>query len=158
VVELLRRQFVHVIVDLSRGFSELNITAIEAAHNLLVVCTSDRVGVRGVVESQRILRELLRLPGDPLQYVLNHPSPYAALSAEQLGEMLHIRPVISIPFGGDAPARAALEGQPLVTRFPNSPASKPIVSLATKLEQQLSEARAVASHASLPLKGYAQQI
>jgi pilus assembly protein CpaE len=144
VMDVLRRQFAHVIVDLGRGFSDVNLTAIEAAHNVLIVCTADRIGVRGVAETQRIVRELLRLPGDPLQYVLNHPSPYAPCSPEQLEQTLHIRLLASIPFGGDAPARAALEGQPVVTRWPNSATSKSILTVAARLEQQLAEARALA--------------
>jgi pilus assembly protein CpaE len=144
VMDVLRRQFTHVIVDLGRGFSDVNLTAIEAAHNVLIVCTADRIGVRGVAETQRIVRELLRLPGDPLQYVLNHPSPYTSCSPEQLEQTLHIRLLASIPFGGDAPARAALEGQPVVTRWPNSATSKCILTVAARLEQQLAEARALA--------------
>jgi pilus assembly protein CpaE len=144
VMDVLRRQFAHVIVDLGRGFSDVNLTAIEAAHNVLIVCTADRIGVRGVAETQRIVRELLRLPGDPLQYVLNHPSPYTSCSPEQLEQTLHIRLLASIPFGGDAPARASLEGQPVVTRWPNSATSKSILTVAARLEQQLAEARALA--------------
>jgi pilus assembly protein CpaE len=142
-IELLRRQFVHVVVDLSRGFSEVNLTAMEVAHNILIVCAPDRAGVRGVSETQRIARELLHFPADPLQYVLNHALPYAAVSAEQLEQALHMRLAATIPFGGDAVARAALEGHPVVSRFSSSETSKSVVALATRIDQQLAEARAL---------------
>jgi CRP-like cAMP-binding protein len=145
VLELLRRHFVYVIVDMGRSFSEVNLSAIEVADNMLIVCTPDRVGIRAVSESQRIFRELLRLPGDPLQYVLNHPSPYTLMAAEELEQALQAHFVGTIPFGGDAPARAALEGRPLVTRWPNSVVSKSILSLATRFEQQAREAFALAA-------------
>jgi len=145
VLELLRRHFAYVIVDMGRSFSEVNLSAIEVADNILIVCTPDRVGVRAVSESQRIFRELLRLPGDPLQYVLNHLSPYASMEPEELEQALQARFVGSIPFGGDTPARAALEGRPVVTRWPNSVVSKSILSMATRFEQQVREAFALAA-------------
>ena len=151
-----RNQFVHVIIDLGRSFSEVNLTAIEASHNLLVVCTPERLGMRGVAESQRIFRELLHLPGDPMQYVLNHPSPYAPIPSEEVERGLGVQFAASIPFGGDAPARAALEGHPLVTRFPTSPTSKAINRLADLLEQQLTEARALTRSSTVAVsdRGY----
>jgi CRP-like cAMP-binding protein len=143
-LEVLRNQFAHVVIDLGRSFSDLSLTAIEATHNLLVVCTPDRLGVRGVAESQRIFRELIRSSGEPMHHVLNHPSPYEPLSVEELQQTLGVRFLASIPFGGDTVARAALEGQPLVMRWPNCPTSKAIGRLAELLEQQLAEARTIA--------------
>ena len=147
-MEVARKEFVHVIVDLGRGFSEVNLTAIESTHNVLVVCTPDQSCLRDLTESQRIFHEL-HLPGEPRQYLMNHPSPYVRVSAEQFEQQLSVRMIASIPFGGDAPARAALEGQPLVARFSNSPTSKAIVSLAELLDQQLAEARALTPRAFL---------
>jgi CRP-like cAMP-binding protein len=145
MLDLLRRHFAYVIVDMGRSFSEVNLAAIELADNILIVCTSDRVGIRAVTETQRIFRELLRLPGDPLQYVLNHPSPYTSMAPEELEQTLQARFVASIPFGGDAPARAALEGRPVVIRWPNSAVSKSIQSMAVRFEQQVREAFALAA-------------
>jgi len=148
-IDVLQRHFVHIIVDLSRSFSDVNLAAIEGSHNLMIVCTPERVAARGVAETQRIIRQLVRPPGDPMQYVVNQPSPYAPLSANELEDALHIRLLESIPFGGDAPVRAALEGQPLVTRWPNSATSRAILQLADRLEQQLAEARLLAPTAFL---------
>jgi CRP-like cAMP-binding protein len=145
VLELLRRHFAYVIVDMGRSFSEVNLAAIEVSDNILIVCTPDRVGIRAVTESQRIFRELLKLPGDPLQYVLNHPAPYTLMAPEELEQALQARFVGTIPFGGDAPARAALEGRPIVTRWPSSVVSKAILSMAMRVEQQAREAFALAA-------------
>jgi CRP-like cAMP-binding protein len=145
VLEMLRRHFVYVIVDLGRSFAEVNLAAIEVADNILVVCTPDRVGMRGVAESQRIFRELLRLPGDPLQYVLNHPAPYTSMTPHEVEAALRARFVATIPFGGEVPARAALEGRPIVTRSPSSPISKSILGMAARVEQQAREAFALAA-------------
>jgi pilus assembly protein CpaE len=130
---------------MGRSFSEVNLAAIEVSDNILIVCTPDRVGIRAVTESQRIFRELLKLPGDPLQYVLNHPAPYTLMAPEELEQALQARFVGTIPFGGDAPARAALEGRPIVTRWPSSVVSKAILSMAMRVEQQAREAFALAA-------------
>ncbi len=156
-LELLRRMFAHVIVDIGPGFSEPNLAALESAHNVLIVCTPDRAGVRAVTECQRICRELLRLPGDPLQYLLNHPSPYPSLSAEQLEHALNARLIGSVPYGGETVARAALEGLPVVSRSPHSAVSRAIIGVAERMQAQLSEALQLATRrASTPQGAYAE--
>jgi len=156
-LELLRRMFAHVIVDIGPGFSEPNLAALESAHNVLIVCTADRAGVRAVTECQRICRELLRLPGDPLQYLLNHPSPYPSLSAEQLEHALNARLIGSVPYGGETVARAALEGLPVVSRSPHSAVSRAIIGVAERMQAQLSEALQLATRrASTPQGAYAE--
>ncbi len=144
-MELLRRRFSHVIVDMGRGFSEINLTAIERAANLLIVCTPDRVGLRGVLECQRVFGELLHMPLDPLQYVLNHPLPNTVLSAEDVQHSLGVRLIATIPFGGDVPNRAALEGHPIVSRWSHSPVARSLTHLASLLQQQAAERAAIAA-------------
>ncbi len=144
-LELLRRRFSHVIVDMGRGFSEINLTAIERAANLLIVCTPDRVGLRGVLECQRVFGELLHMPLDPLQYVLNHPLPNTVLSAEDVQHSLGVRLIATIPFGGDVPNRAALEGHPIVSRWSHSPVARSLTHLASLLQQQAAERAAIAA-------------
>jgi Flp pilus assembly CpaE family ATPase len=67
------------------------------------------------------------------------------MTPEEVEQALQVRVVGSIPFGGDAPARAALEGRPLVTRWPSSAVSKSIQSMAMRFEQQVREAFALAA-------------
>jgi pilus assembly protein CpaE len=129
---------------MGRGFSEINLTAIERAANLLVVCTPDRLGVRGVMECRRVFTDLLHLPLDPLQYVLNQSLPNAALSPDDVQQLLGIRLVTSIPWGGDVPTRAALEGYPIVSRWSHSGVGKSLVGLAGLLQRQAAEQAALA--------------
>jgi CRP-like cAMP-binding protein len=144
-LELLVRHFAYVIVDVGRGFSEVNLTAIERAANILMVCTPDRSGVRGIVECQRIFDSLLHVPVNGMQYLLNHPAPHATLSAEQIEQALNVRLVSTIPFGGDVPTRAALEGYPVLTRWAHSPVARSLATLVARLQQQSSEVAALAS-------------
>ena len=68
-LELLRRHFAHVVVDTRRSFSEVNLTAIEVANEVLVICTPDRLAARGVLECLRIFAGVLRLPPESFELV-----------------------------------------------------------------------------------------
>jgi pilus assembly protein CpaE len=139
VLEVLRREFQYVVLDVGRGFSEVTLAAIERSANIMQVCTPDRLGAHGVAECQRIFGDLLRLPLGGLHYVLNHPVPHASFSAEAFEQALGVRLVETIPFGGQVPMRAALEGHPIVTRWAGSPVGKSLLGLAARLEQQAAE-------------------
>src|ERR1700716_2536694 len=43
VLELLRKHFAYVVVDTRRSFADVNLTAIEAADEILMICTPDRI-------------------------------------------------------------------------------------------------------------------
>jgi len=144
VLELLRQHFVHVVVDIGRSFSEVNLTAIEVADLTLLVCTPEQLAVRAARECQRILGEALNVTPQRLGYVLNHPLPYKAMNKNQVEEILGVPLYIEIPFGGDVPTRASLEGQPLLARWPGSPVSKALGELAAMLNQRANEALALA--------------
>jgi Flp pilus assembly CpaE family ATPase len=142
-LDILRRHFDHVVVDTRRSFSDVNLTSIDTADAVLLVCTPDRVAVRGVRECQRILADVLHVPRERCEIVLNHPLPYRTVSTQQLEEMLGSRFTSEVPYGGDAPARAALEGYPLITRWPGNPASKVLAGIAAVLQQRGREAAAL---------------
>jgi hypothetical protein len=61
--------------------------------------------------------------------------------------MLDAHITTEIPFGGEAPGRAALEGYPLVTRWPNNPASKALAEIGEVLQQRGREAAALGAYA-----------
>lgn len=142
---VLRRQFVHVVVDAARSFSEANLAALDSADEVLVVTTPEPGTLRAARESERVLAEMVRLPRERLKHVLNHPFPYKALSREQVQQLIERRLVGEIPFGGDAPARAALEGHPAVMKWPSNQVSRAIVALAQVVERTADEALALAT-------------
>jgi CRP-like cAMP-binding protein len=158
-IDVMRTHFLHVVIDLGRSFSETNLTAVERTQNLLLVCTPERIGVRGVTVAQRIFRDAVHVAGDPMLYVLNHLSPQPSLEAGQVESALSAPLLASIPFGGDAVGRAALEGHPLVMRWPNSPTSKAIGGIADRIQQQLAEVLALApGHLASPTSRHLAEI
>src|SRR5919197_1437495 len=106
VIDLLRRQFVHVVVDAGSRFAEPTLAAIEMADRVLVLCTPEAVTVRDARECQRVLRDLLGCPDERVGYVLNRPLPYASLSADQVSAALGVHLLADVPFGGEDVSKA----------------------------------------------------
>jgi CRP-like cAMP-binding protein len=148
VLEMLRRQFVHVIVDAGSRFAEPALAALEVADRVLVVSTPERAVFDATQETQRVLEDLLGCPAERLEYVLNHPTPYGKLTATELASHLGGAVVHQVPFGGEEVSRICLEGFPLVMSRAHNPASRAIAALAGQLEQSAREALALAGKAT----------
>jgi CRP-like cAMP-binding protein len=135
IIEQLRRQFVHIVIDAGSRFSEPCLAAIEAADQVIVVTTPEASAGRATQETQRVLRDLLAVPEDRVRFVQNQPSPYGKLCSSELAELVGSQRVLEVPFGGEDVTRAGLNGFPLVMSRSGNPTSKAIVKLARDLEQ-----------------------
>jgi pilus assembly protein CpaE len=140
MLDQLRRQFVHVVVDAGSRFSEPCLAALETADQVLVLITPGPFGTRAALEAQRVLRDLLGLPSERVSFVLNQPTPYGRASADDLAKALGSAPrILTVPFGGEEVARASLNGLPLVTSRSGNPMSRAIVRLARELDRSSRE-------------------
>jgi CRP-like cAMP-binding protein len=135
MIDQLRRQFVHVVIDAGSRFSEPCLAAIEAADQVIVVTTPGLGATRATQESQRVLRDLLTVPAERVRYVQNQPSPYGKLSARDLADILGTERVMEVPFGGEEVSKAGLNGFPVVMSRSGNPASRAIIGLARELDQ-----------------------
>ena len=135
VIEQMRRQFVHVVIDAGSRFSEPCLAALEAADQVIVVCTPDPASVVATLETQRVLRDLLSVPMDRVRFVQNQPRPYGKLSARDLEELVGTDRVLEVPFGGEEVSKASLNGFPVVMSRSGNPTSRAIVALARDLDQ-----------------------
>src|SRR5207248_6964373 len=135
IIEQLRKQFVHVVIDAGSRFSEPCLAAIEAADQVIVLTTTDAAAVRATRESQRVLRDLVGVPHDRVRFVQNQPRPYGNLTGEDVAELIGTREVVEVPFGGEEVSKAGLNGFPLVMSRSGNPASRAIVGLARELDQ-----------------------
>lgn len=143
VIDLLQKQYVHVIVDTNRSFSDANLAAIEMADRVLFVVTSELSSLRDTKECQRIFHDLLGFPRERFLFVLNHTQPYGGVPTDQVEMVLEQTLFAEIPCGGDQPARAALEGFPLVYRWPGNSASKAMLSIVEALQRTAKELMAL---------------
>ncbi len=145
VVDLLRRQFVHVVVDAPADFRDPTLVALDLADRVIVLGTSDvRATLPALHECRRVFVEVLRHPAERFSYVLNHVLPYHATSRVEMERALGVTFAAEIPYGGDGPALAALEGHPLVSKLPTNPAARAVLGLAVELDLVAREALALA--------------
>ena len=135
IVELLRQQFVHVVVDAGSRFSESCLAALEVADEVMIISTPEPGVTHAIQESQRVLRDLLGVSNDRVRFIQNQPTPYGKLSGSELATLLGTERVVEVPFGGEEVSKAGLAGFPLVMSRSGNPTSRAIVSLARDLEQ-----------------------
>jgi pilus assembly protein CpaE len=146
-VTTLRRNFGHIVLDLSHGFNEVTLTGLELANRVLLLATPEKVTLHDVVECQRIFHDVLQLPADRITYLLNHPSPYSAVSASEFTAAT-TSPWIEIAYGGEAPSAAALRGESLLGTKPTNAVSRAAAELAGRVDV---EARELAALSGPPL-------
>ena len=71
IVDVLRRQFVHVVIDAGSRFSEPCLAALEIADQIMIVSTPEPSAAHTTQESQRVLRDLLGVPAERIRYIQN---------------------------------------------------------------------------------------
>ena len=135
ILEQLRKQFVHVVIDAGSRFSEPCLAAIESADQVLVVSTTAAGAWRATQESQRVLRDLLGVPAERVKFVQNQPTPYGKLAPRELAALLGTERVVEVPFGGEEVSKASLNGFPVVMSRSGNPTSRAITGLARELDQ-----------------------
>jgi Flp pilus assembly CpaE family ATPase len=145
ILGTLRRYFGHVVLDLPHTFNEIALTGLEAADCLLLVATPESAVLKDLLETRRIVTEVLGVAGSRLRYVLNHPQPYGSIGLADFAAAT-AAPWTEIGLGGDAPTAAALRGESLVDTRRNNAVVRGVVSLAEQI------ALAAHEHASLPAR------
>lgn len=145
VMDLLRRLFLHVVIDTTGNFSDATLAALEVADRVIMVSTPEFTTLRDVRECQRIFFHLLGFSRDRFGHVLNHPYPYKGIPAEQVTQVLDAPLMAEIPYGGEAPAQAALSGTPFILKSTNNPTARAITTVARDLDRVAQEALALAA-------------
>jgi pilus assembly protein CpaE len=140
---VLRRHFSYVVLDLPHAFNEVALTSLELADRILVVATPEAITLKDVLETRRILTEVVGVPAARLSYVLNRPQPYTGLPIGEFAAATQT-PWIEIGHGGDAPGAAALRGESLVDTRRTNPVVRGVTELAERLTREAREQSALA--------------
>jgi len=138
----LRRHFGHIVVDLPHAFNEIALTSLELADRVVLVATPEQTTLKDVVETRRIFEDVLGLSSDRVRYVLNHPQPYSGVAVTEFSAAT-ATPWTEIPYGGEAPAAAALKGESLLLSRRNNPVSRSIIALAEQIGKEARELAAL---------------
>jgi len=138
----LRRHFGHVVLDLPHAFNEVALMGLELADRILVVATPEPATLKDVVETRRIVTEVLGLPPSRPCYVLNRPQPYAGQPVSDFAAATQT-PWTEIGHGGDAPSAAALRGESLIDTRRNNVVVRGVIALADEISTVASEQAAL---------------
>ncbi|MGE5618888.1 MAG: cyclic nucleotide-binding domain-containing protein [Sphingomonadaceae bacterium] len=132
-IQQLRRHFAFVVVDTESCFTDPVLAALESSDRILLLCSPEVSSLRDARECQRILNDVMHIPSDRSFYLLNRLFPYKTLTKEQIESTLQRALSAELPYGGDAPTKAALRGETLVETQPGSSLARAIRGLARDL-------------------------
>jgi pilus assembly protein CpaE len=113
VLSLLKKQFDYIIADLPHDFSEVALTALDAADLILMVGTPDMASIRATAAALDSYTKL-GYPKEKIRPLLNAIFPRSSLSKEKIEAAMGMDFVASIPHVPDLIVEAINLGRPLV--------------------------------------------
>ncbi|MCY0878466.1 MAG: P-loop NTPase [Firmicutes bacterium] len=141
VFQWLRQAFHYVIVDLSPGYDQINVTTLDLSDVVLVITTPDVVTLRAVSQSLRLFRQGFHYDEQKVRLVLNRSGSRTGITVQDVAATLKQPVLYELPTEGNLPARAANQGVPLLRLEPESSLAVAIGDLASRLIQEESGRR-----------------
>lgn len=133
VIELLRKRFDYVVIDLAHQFDEVTLAALDQTDDILLVLNTEILTIRS---AQRALTVFDRLdyPREKVRIIANRwDKKLLSLSWQQIERFLGKSAVSFVSEDSRAVANSINLGQPLVEKFPSAPISIEIRSLVQTL-------------------------
>ena len=136
ILDVARRHFDYVIVDMPKTLVQWSEVVLSAAH---VYFSTMEIDMRSAQNALRLKRAFQAedLPFEKLRYVMNRAPKFTDLSGKsrvkRLAESLGISIDLHMPDGGRQVPAACDHGQPLGLNAPKNPLRKEIVKLASSL-------------------------
>jgi MinD-like ATPase involved in chromosome partitioning or flagellar assembly len=132
-IEVLRRTFQYVVVDLPVAMTDVTLAAFDHSQHVTMIITPEISAVKGASDARGIL-EMLGVAPNSLTLVVNHRAPVDALSRLAIERGVGRRVDHEIPYDGPRPEEAAVRGSILVGANPRSELARGVASLAAMLE------------------------
>ncbi len=129
----LQTAYQHIVLDTATTYSDLMITALDAAHTVLLIGTPDILTLRKLGRALMLFREVLHYAPSKVRLVINRYNTLANVTPADIAKYLQYPVYAVLPSDGVAPVQAVNHGQPLVTATPQSPLAQAIQSLAQDL-------------------------
>jgi pilus assembly protein CpaE len=117
-VDVLKRSFRHLVVDLSPQLSDVTLSVLERADRVLLLVTPELAALKDVTELQRIFRELLRVAPSHLLIALNHRAPKGAIGRAEIERHLGSKLLCEFHFEGAKLDEAGIRGEILSVAEP----------------------------------------
>jgi Flp pilus assembly CpaE family ATPase len=132
-IEVLRRTFRYVVVDLGVALTDVTLAALDQSQQVFMVVTPEITAVKGAADATAIL-ELLGIPPDRLSLILNHRAPVGGLSRTAVERGSRLAVTYEIPYDGVRPDEAAVHGSILAVANPKSEITRAVELIATAIE------------------------
>jgi len=134
-LDLLRRTFSYIVVDLGIAMSETALNVLEQATRIMLMLTPELPSLKDTAELLDIFENVLKIPASTVTLVLNHPRPRSMVGRSDAERV--IRRPMDYEIANDGPRfdRAAVTGEVLIIGAPSSPPAKAILRLAELIAQ-----------------------
>ncbi len=136
ILQLLRETHGYVIVDTAPGYTDINVAAFDFSDMILTVCTPDVVTLRTVGQALQVFYDGFHYTQDKVRIVLNRSGSKTGVETTDIAHVLQSQISYQLPSDGAYPVRAANEGAPLISQFPDSALSRAIQHMAVELVQE----------------------
>ena len=147
LIDMARRNFDYVVVDMPSTFVEWTQTVLEAAHVYFAPLELDMRSAQNALRIKRALQSE-ELPFEKLRFVLNRCPRFTDLNGrsrvKRMAEGLGIAIEVQLADGGRPVSQAADQGIPLAEEIPRNPLRKDIAKLA-KSVHRINTAQGVAA-------------
>jgi pilus assembly protein CpaE len=131
ILNLLKTQFDHVVVDTSPAFDEYVLQAFDETDDLLLVTTLDVPTLKNVKVAVETL-DLLNFPKPRRHLVLNRADDKVGLTPDKVESTLGMSIAAAIPTSSQV-AHATNSGEPIISAQPRHNVSQAITALARSL-------------------------
>ncbi|MCK4976869.1 MAG: P-loop NTPase [Anaerolineales bacterium] len=130
----LQSMYDYTVVDAGSSISENTVTLLDSVDRILLVTTPDLAALHDTSRFVQVSRSL-GYPAEKMLIVLNRAGIPGGVKAGDIETALHHEVFAQIPDDGPNALRSLNRGIPLILRYPRSPASRAIKSLAKSLAE-----------------------
>ncbi len=109
-LDALANQFSYVVVDMPVALSEVALTVLDHAQQVVLVLAPDLSALQGANEAAILLEQAVGIPPQLITMVLNNRAPRAATSRRSIVLAINRTPDVEIRHDGNRPDKAALMG------------------------------------------------
>jgi pilus assembly protein CpaE len=139
ILNVLRENCAHIVIDTSANFGEVTLAALKEADDILVLASLDVMSLKSARVGLQTMR-VLGIPFDNVKFVLNRANTRVGLTVTDAGRALEMKVDAALP-SELAVAESVNRGVPVYISSPRSKFSKGIDDLATMLAAPMSGAK-----------------
>ncbi len=133
LLQLLKRTYGQVVVDLSRQIDPMLLAVVEQADQILVVLEQSLAGLQHAKKLMKFLKDRVGLQTSRIQFVINRWDKNANLTLKDIKEALQGAKCSTLPSDWRCVTKSLEEGTPLLDSDSRAPISRELLALTSRL-------------------------